>query len=31
LKHDCQLFQHNAESFADPFLAYTAEVVIEVP
>jgi len=31
LKHDCQLFQDSAKSFADPFLAYTDEVVIEVP
>jgi predicted esterase len=31
LKRDCQLFTRSAESNADPFLAYTDEVVIDVP
>jgi dienelactone hydrolase len=31
LKRDCQLFQTSAEKYADPFLGYTDEVVIDVP
>jgi dienelactone hydrolase len=30
LKRDCQLFAHSAEAFADPFLAYTDAVELEV-
>jgi pimeloyl-ACP methyl ester carboxylesterase len=30
LKRDCQLFQRSAESYVDPFLAYTDEVVLQV-
>jgi hypothetical protein len=31
LKRDCQVFRHSAESDADPFLAYTDEIVVSVP
>ena len=31
LKRDCRLFQRSAQSSADPFLAYTDEIVIAVP
>jgi pimeloyl-ACP methyl ester carboxylesterase len=31
LKRDCQLFAQSAETYADPFLAYTDEVVLDVP
>ena len=31
LKRDCQLFLRSAESDADPLLAYTDEIVLEVP
>ncbi len=31
LKRDCQLFQRSARESADPFLAYTDEVVLDVP
>jgi len=31
LKRDCQLFLRSAELDADPFLAYTDEIVLEVP
>jgi pimeloyl-ACP methyl ester carboxylesterase len=31
LKLDCQLFQRSAQAYADPFLAYTDEVTLEVP
>jgi len=31
LKRDCQLFLHGAKSTADPFLAYTDEIVLELP
>jgi dienelactone hydrolase len=30
LKRDCQLFQRSSESYADPFLAYTDEIVLDV-
>jgi len=31
LKRDCQLFVRSAATYADPFLAYTDEVVLDVP
>jgi hypothetical protein len=31
LKQDCQLFLRSADVYADPFLAYTDEVVLDVP
>ena len=31
LKLDCQLFQRSAQIYADPFLAYTDEMVLDVP
>jgi pimeloyl-ACP methyl ester carboxylesterase len=31
LKLDCQLYERSAQTYADPFLAYTDEVVLEVP
>jgi dienelactone hydrolase len=31
LKHDCEMFQQSAQTYADPFLAYTDEVILEVP
>ncbi|HEY4901604.1 MAG TPA: dienelactone hydrolase family protein [Terriglobales bacterium] len=31
LKRDCQLFLRTADAYADPFLAYTDEVVLDVP
>jgi pimeloyl-ACP methyl ester carboxylesterase len=31
LKRDCQLFAQSAETYADPFLAYTDEIVLDVP
>jgi pimeloyl-ACP methyl ester carboxylesterase len=31
LKLDCQIFQGSAQTYADPFLAYTDEVVFDVP
>ena len=31
LKRDCQLFLRSNEVYADPFLAYTDEVVLDVP
>ena len=31
LKQDCQLFLRSADAYADPFLAYTDEVVLDVP
>lgn len=31
LKRDCRLFQSSAKEYADPFLGYTDEVVLEVP
>jgi len=31
LKRDCQLFQRSAQSYADPFLAYAQEIILEVP
>ena len=31
LKLDCQLFQRSAQTYADPFLAYTDVVTLEVP
>ena len=31
LKRDCDLFQRSAQTYADPFLAYTDEIVLEVP
>ena len=31
LKRDCQLFQRSAQEYADPFLAYTDELVLDVP
>ena len=30
LKQDCQLFQRSLETYAEPFLAYTDEVVLDV-
>ncbi|MFZ1136111.1 MAG: PHB depolymerase family esterase [Candidatus Korobacteraceae bacterium] len=30
LKHDCQLLVRSRESYADPFLAYTDEIVLDV-
>ena len=30
LKRDCQLFSHSAELFADPFLAYTEAIDLDV-
>jgi hypothetical protein len=30
LKRDCQIFARSAETYADPFLAYTDEVVLDV-
>jgi dienelactone hydrolase len=30
LKRDCQLFQRSSETYADPFLAYTDEIVLDV-
>ena len=30
LKRDCQLFARSADAYADPFLAYTDEVVLDV-
>ncbi|HXE89444.1 MAG TPA: HEAT repeat domain-containing protein [Terriglobales bacterium] len=31
LRHDCALLQRSLESTADPFLAYTAELTLELP
>jgi dienelactone hydrolase len=31
LKLDCQLFQRSAQKSADPFLAYTDEILLDVP
>jgi pimeloyl-ACP methyl ester carboxylesterase len=31
LKRDCRLFAQSAEAYADPFLAYTDEIVLDVP
>ena len=31
LKRDCQLFQRSAEAYADPYLAYTDEILLDVP
>ena len=31
LKRDCQLFLRSAETSADPYLAYTDEIVLDVP
>lgn len=31
LKRDCQIFLRSAENYADPFLAYTDELVLDVP
>ncbi len=31
LKRDCQLFRRSEETYADPFLAYTDEAVLDVP
>jgi pimeloyl-ACP methyl ester carboxylesterase len=31
LKRDCRLFARSAETYADPFLAYTDEIVLDVP
>src|SRR5271166_596920 len=31
LKHDCRLFLRSAEAYDDPFLAYTDEIVLDVP
>ena len=31
LKRDCHLFSQSFETYADPFLAYTNEVVLDVP
>ena len=31
LKRDCRLFQSSAKDYADPFLGYTDEVVVDVP
>ena len=30
LKRDCQLFSRSSETYADPFLAYTDEIVLDV-
>jgi hypothetical protein len=31
LKRDCQIFLRSAENYADSFLAYTDELVLDVP
>ena len=31
LKRDCQLFAQSAETYADPLLAYTDEIVLDIP
>lgn len=31
LKRDCQLFQRSNATYADPFLAYTDEIILDVP
>jgi predicted esterase len=30
LKRDCQLFLHSSQTYADPFLAYTDEILLDV-
>jgi pimeloyl-ACP methyl ester carboxylesterase len=31
LKRDCQLFVRSSETYADPYLAYTDEIILDVP
>jgi hypothetical protein len=31
LKRDCQLFTRSADAYADPYFAYTDEIVVDVP